>query len=453
MSKILVLDDELGICSSLRFALEDSYKVFTANYPAEGIELIKKESIPLVLLDLKLGQFDGMEILKELLAIDSDIVVIMMTAYGNIKSSVEAMKAGAYDYIAKPLDMEQLYVLLDKGLNYYRLNKNLKSLEAQIEYAHGNGRKIIGKGKEMHKVFGMIEKVKDIGSNILLRGESGTGKELVAKEIHYGGKRKHKPFEAVNCAAIPKNLLESELFGHVRGAFTGAVNNKQGMFSAAADGTIFLDEIAEMDISLQAKLLRVLEEKEFTPVGSNDKVPLRARIISATNNSLEKQIQEGRFREDLYYRLNVISFSMPPLRERKEDLPHLIYHFIKTKNKFLGKQVSGILPEALAVLENHEYKGNVRELENIIERAVALTTGEVLGLQDLPWDLVSVKTIEPSGEFIIIQVGETLKEVERKLIIKTLDKLKGSRKKTAVMLGISERNLRNKIKEYQQRDN
>lgn len=308
LNKILIIDDEKSICTSLEFALEDDYIVMSCQNPIDGLEIIKNEDIDLVLLDLKIGEFDGISTLRKIKKINNNIVVIIMTAYGSIKSSVDAMKAGAYYYITKPIDIEELKLLILKALDYVNLSNQVKRLNDQLNKRYGvEG--IIGKSKKMQEVFELIKKVKDIDSNILITGESGTGKELVAKAIHYQGRRRNNCFEVVNCAAIPSQLLESELFGYEKGAFTGAVHNKKGKFQMAEKGTIFLDEIGEMDLALQSKLLRVLQEKEITPLGSNKKQKIDVRIIAATNKNLEKAIEEGNFREDLFYRLNVITIT------------------------------------------------------------------------------------------------------------------------------------------------
>lgn len=446
MNKILIIDDEKSICTSLEFALEDDYTVISCQDPIKGLDIIRKQHIDLVLLDLRIGEYDGISVLRKIKKENENIVVIIMTAYGSIKSSVDAMQAGAYYYITKPIDIEELKLLILKALDYVNLNNKVKHLKSQLTQRYGiNG--IIGKSKAMNTIFELIDKVKDIDSNVLIMGESGTGKELVARAIHFQGNRKNKNFEVVNCAAIPSNLLESELFGYRKGAFTGAVQNKKGKFESAHEGTIFLDEIGEMDLTLQSKLLRVIQEKEITPLGSNHKQKIDVRIIAATNKNLEKAVEENEFREDLFYRLNVITIKLPPLRERKEDIPLLVNHFINKYNKNFNKNVKGIDSKALKMLENYDYKGNVRELENIIERAVALTNHNTISCSDLSKKVLNTQNF-PEHDIIPIYIGEDLKTIEKKVILETLKKNKNNKRKTAKILGITERTLRNKLKEY-----
>lgn len=447
MSNILIIDDEKNICISIEFALEDDHKVFACQDPITGLEIIKNEEIDLVLLDLKIGEFDGISTLKKIKNINGNIPVIMITAHGSIKSSVDAMKAGAYYYITKPIDIEELRLLILKALDYKDLNNQVKRLNEQLNEKFGI-KGIIGKSKKIQEIFHIIDKIKDIDSSVLITGESGTGKELFAKAIHYQGRRKNNRFEAINCAAIPSNLLESELFGYEKGAFTGAIKSKKGKFELANNGTVFLDEIGEMELSMQSKLLRVLQEKEISPLGSNQKQKVDMRVIAATNKDLEKAVAEGTFREDLYYRLNVISIQLPSLRDRKEDIPVLVDHFIKKYNKSLHKNVRGIEVSALKMLENYNYKGNVRELENIMERAVALTDSNKITCEDLPENILSFKKNFKNEDTLMIHIGESLKMVEKKMIIETLLKNNNNRQKTADILGITERTLRNKLKEY-----
>lgn len=452
MNKILIVDDEKNICTSLEFALEDTYKVFSCQNPSDAIKIIQNEEIDLVLLDLKIGEFDGISLLKKIKKLNDSVVVIMMTAFGSIKSSVDAMKSGAYYYLTKPIDIEELNVLITKALDYKNLNQEVIRLNNQLNDRFGvNG--IIGKSKKMREVFELIEKVKDIDTNVLITGESGTGKELVAKAIHFQGRRKKEHFEAINCAAIPTTLLESELFGYEKGAFSGATKNKKGKFEVANNGSIFLDEIGEMELAMQSKLLRVLQEKEISPVGSTEKKKINVRLVAATNINIETAIDENKFREDLFYRLNVIAIKLPSLRERKEDIPLLTKHFINKYNNEFGKNVEGLEIAAIDMLVNYNYKGNVRELENIIEHAVALSDNRKLTCEDLP-GIVQRASCDYTAENIIkIEVGENLKNVEKTVIEETLKKCKNNRLKTASMLGISDRTLRNKLKEYKERKN
>lgn len=451
MAKILIIDDEPAICSSLQFALEDEHEVKTTTSPQEGLTWVKQESFDLCLLDLKIGTVDGIQVLTELKKIQPDLLVIMMTAYGSISSSVEAIKKGAYSYLTKPLHMEELFSLIKQGLEFLKLNRQVEYLSNELgkKYRHEG---LIGKSPLMQKVFQLIDKVKDIDSNVLITGESGTGKELVARAIHFSGKRKKEHFEVVNCAAIPEHLLESELFGHEKGAFTGAVTRREGKFQLAQNGTIFLDEIGDMPLSLQAKLLRVLQQREVTPLGSDKTVKLNVRIIAATNRDLKQAVKEEQFREDLYFRLNVIEIPLPPLRERRQDLPFLFQHFIQMFKKSLGKEIKGLSSEAYQALMDYDYPGNVRELANIIESAMVIADGEYIEWKDLPSEvrkdapLFTNSTSVEAG--VQALVGLPLKEIERMVILETLKKNNQHRKKTAAMLGISERGLREKLKQY-----
>lgn len=451
MKKLLIIDDEMAICTSLRFALEDTYHVVTATNPAEGIRYAKETTFDLCLLDLKLGAADGIEILQMLKTIQPHLVVIMMTAYGTIASAVEAVKKGAYSYLTKPLQIDELRALLQQAAQVAELNRNIDAPPESLDEKYG-AFGLVGKSPLMQQVYQMIEKVKDIPSTVLITGESGTGKELVARAIHFAGRRAGQPFEVVNCAAIPENLLESELFGYEKGAFTGAVQRRRGSFERAQHGTIFLDEIGELPLPLQAKLLRAIQQREITPLGSEQNIRLDVRIIAATNKDLKHEVERGRFREDLYFRLSVIEIALPPLRERKQDLDLLFEYFIRRYNQSLGKSIKGLTPEAYQRLVDYPYPGNVRELSHILESAMVMCDGEHIDLHDLP---VKVLQLQPpltalSPTDFSPLVGMTLKEVEKQLILATLKANRGHRQRTADMLGISERGLRNKLKEYEQ---
>ena len=455
MYKILIVDDEPAICTSLTFALEDYYTVFTACSEQETIDFIQNNEINMVLLDLKLGNSDGLEVLRHIKSVDEQIIVIIMTAYGSIKSSVDAMKAGAFYYITKPLNMEELLMLLSNAAEYIGLKSKVQYLNEKLTESYEVAG-MIGKSAAMQEIFQQIDKLKNIDSNVLITGESGTGKELVAKALHYGGIRKDEPFEVINCAAIPADLLESELFGYEKGAFTGAVQRKKGIFELADHGTLFLDEIGELDLRLQAKLLRVVQEKKIAPLGSAKTKKIDVRILCASNRDLKKMVKEGNFREDLYFRLNVIIIFLPPLRERKEDIPLLVDHFIHKYSKKMGKNIKGMNPDALAVLSAYHFKGNVRELENIIEKIIVFAETDRITLKDLPTEIRNMGSDECSPRIgaandllIPIYVGEDLKKIEQKVIIKTLAHFKGDKQKTANVLKISERKLWYKVKEYE----
>ncbi|MFY0546202.1 sigma-54-dependent transcriptional regulator [Brevibacillus sp. H7] len=447
---VLILDDESTICKSLSFVLEDDYQVYATTDPQEAYLLLSRLTVALALIDLRLGAHDGIDILKRVKQISPKTVVMIMTAYGSIPSAVNAMKSGAFYYVSKPIDTEELKVLAAKALDQYQLQNRVEWLNEEIQKAydvHG----LIGQSPSMQQVFSLIEKVKNIDSNVLITGESGTGKELVARAIHFSGHRRDKGFYAINCAAIPAQLMESELFGYEKGAFTGALTRKPGIIELADGGTLFLDEIGELDPVLQSKLLRVIQEKKVTPVGGQQEKSVDVRIICATNKDLKKEVQNGTFRDDLYYRLNVILITLPPLRERREDIPLLVRHLIQKFNNKMSKQIKEITQDAMQLLTSYSYPGNVRELQNIIERSIALSEGDTITAKDLPGDLREERNLPLSldaNKLIPVFVGETMESVERKVITSTLQAMEGNRRKTAEVLGIGERTLRDKLKKY-----
>ncbi|WP_026691476.1 sigma-54-dependent transcriptional regulator [Alteribacter aurantiacus] len=446
MKKVIIIDDEPSICSSLAFALEDEYDVVTTTNPEEGLANIRDNHFDLCLLDLRIGNVDGLDVLKKIKAIRPSVMVIMVTAYGTISSSVTAIKDGAYSYITKPVNMDELFSVINQAFHYRQLSDQVEYLSQELEKKY-RYEGIIGKSEPMQQVFKMIEKVKKVDTNVLITGESGTGKELVAKAIHFGGKRKKEHFEVVNCAAIPEQLLESELFGYEKGAYTGAVSSKEGKFQIANNGTIFLDEIGDMPMNLQAKLLRVLQDKQVTKLGSNKTEKVDVRVIAATNKPFDDMIQRGDFREDLYFRLNVLQIPLPPLRERKDDLPALIDYFRTMFNEEMDKEIKGFTKEAKKILMNHDYPGNIRELSNIVESSMVLADEELIDVVDLPPGIKKGLAL-PSQETGTLDkyVGMSLKELETKFILATLEYNEGHRKNTASMLGISERSLRDKVK-------
>lgn len=446
---IIIIDDEIGICTSLSISLEDKYNVKAFTNPSEGLKAIKDEYFNICLLDLKIGEYDGLEVLSEIKKIDKNIVVIIMTAYGSIDTTVYAIKKGAYTYLTKPLDINDLNILIKQALEFQRLNDMVEYLSKELEnrYEH-NG--IIGRSAAMKYVFKLIEKVKDVDTNVVIMGESGTGKELVARAIHFSGKRKNEKFVEVNCAAIPAGLLEEELFGHKKGSFTGAVGDSIGKFEYANNGTIFLDEIGDMPYDLQAKLLRVLQQKEYSPIGSNEKIKINIRVISATNKDLKSLVASGEFRQDLYFRLNVVEINLPALKDRKQDLPLLFKHFIEKFSMELQKNIIGLSKEAEKKLLEYDYPGNIRELSNIIECSMIMTNKEIIHVDDLPDEVKFYKGKSESGEAVFSEdlIGLTLREIEIRIIKASLVRNNGSRKLTAEMLGISDKGIRNKIKEY-----
>ncbi len=439
MRKILVIDDEQNIRKMLSRVLSpEGFIVKEANNGLEALKRLQEENYSLVLLDLKMPGLNGIETLKEIRENDLNLPVIMMSAYGSIPEAVEAMKLGALDYLIKPFDIEELKIIIKRAIKQYELEvENIYYREE--EEKRFNFDEIIGKSNSINKVLEMVKSVASTPATVLITGESGTGKELIARAIHKNSLRKNSPFVVVNCVAFSPNLLESELFGHEKGSFTGAIAKRIGRFEMANGGTIFLDEIGEMDLTIQTKLLRVLQEREFERVGSSRTIKVDVRILSATNKDLKKEIEERRFREDLFYRLNVFNVDVPPLRERKEDIPLIVEHLTGKYNKILNKKVKKVSAKAMELLLDYNYPGNIRELENIIERSMIMAKDEII--DEKYFNFISKEEyIEKKG---------TLKETEKELIIKYLIQNKGNRTKTAEILGISRRSLQNKIKEYQ----
>lgn len=447
---ILVVDDEVAIRRALeRFLTGLGYQVWGVENAADALKIIHSEVIDLALVDLVMPEMDGVELVKKMKSINPNLVAIVMTAYGTITSAVEAMKSGAYHYLTKPFELEDIASLVATGLEHQQLREENRYLKMQLKkkYKFEN---IIGSSDSMQQVFGLIEKVADTDSTILILGESGTGKELVARAIHYNSRRSDKPLITVNCGAIPEELLESELFGHVKGAFTGAHSTKPGRFDAADGGTIFLDEIGDMSPKLQVKILRVLQERRFEPVGSTKTHEVDVRIITATNQDLEQAVKDGRFREDLFYRLNVIPIRIPPLRERRSDIPLLLRHFISRFNEENERSVDGFTDAAAMVLENYDWPGNVRELENLMERIIVLKGEGSIALEDLPPHLKGVTEKFESGNIYIPSEGisfkEAVSEFEKKIIKQALEKTRGNKNRAASLLKLNRTTLVEKIK-------
>jgi DNA-binding NtrC family response regulator len=445
-AKILVVDDERGMREFLKAAFEgEGYNVATAANGTEALELLGKSSFHLVVSDIRMPDLGGIELLAKIKEDSTSTSVVVITAYGSIEGAVEAMKKGASDYLTKPLNLDELRIVVRNILQNRRLSEENTYLKDELskEYQIEN---FIAHSPKMVEVLRLIRDVAPTPTTVLIRGESGTGKELVARAIHNLSDRKERVFVAVNCAALSETLLESELFGHEKGAFTGAISQRKGRFETADGGTLFLDEIGEMSSSMQAKLLRVLEEKSFERVGGTKTIGVDVRIISATNKDLEKAIAEGAFREDLYYRLNVVSIVLPPLRERREDIIPLAESFLDRCNRKLKKRFLGISSEARDLLLGYGWGGNIRELENAIERAAIVAKGNVLGVEDLPLslrkDAIGIEKEKDAPEI------STLAEMERRMILKALREVKGSREEVARALGISVRNLQYKLKEY-----
>jgi DNA-binding NtrC family response regulator len=430
--------------------LKQGYDVGTAASGEEAVKQVQDEPPELMLLDIQLPGMDGLEVLQKVKEIDEEIVVIMVTALGVLETAVKAMRMGAYDYINKPFNLDELSIIVKKATETRDLRKEVAHLRSTQTKQYGID-KITGKSRHMNQVLEMVRKVaKSDASTVLIQGESGTGKELIAKAIHYESARADKPFMAINCAAMPENLLESELMGHEKGAFTDARTQKKGIFEVADGGTIFLDEIGDMDIGMQAKLLRVLEERTFRRVGGTKEIPVDVRVVSATNQELLQKIEEKTFRNDLYYRLQVIPIYLPPLRERREDIMPLVEAFIDFYNKEFGKTVTGVSKMAVKFLEEYDWPGNVRELRNIIERAIILENEDTLMLEHLPRELVSKAGDVTSGpmNLRIPPEGIDIEDVERELIRQALEVAEGNQSKAAKKLNLGIDAFRYRMKKF-----
>jgi two-component system, NtrC family, response regulator AtoC len=451
--RIVVIDDEVNAAAALETLLgEDGYEVSKANDGRAGLLLVEKQEPDVVLTDLRMPGMDGIELLTKIKQIRPETMVVLMTAYGTVKTAVRAMKLGAEDYLSKPIDVEELEVVLQKTLEKKHLLEETRFLRARLDHKY-NLQNLIGESPEMLALFKSIRQVAPANASVLLMGESGTGKELFAQALHQNSPRRGKPFVKVACAALPETLLESELFGHEKGSFTGALYSRAGRFESADGGTLFLDEIGDISPTVQVKLLRFLEEREFERVGGNRTFKVDVRIVTATHRDLKKKIDEGVFREDLYYRLNVIEIHIPPLRERTGDIPLLAQHFLSRFAKANHKEVREFSDDALAALLRHGWPGNVRELENAIERAVVLAEDPVLTPAHFP-TLRAMRLTEapsaPAGKGTMAIPGSTLAELEREAILRTLEAVDGSTSRAAHMLDISTRKIQYKLKEYQQ---
>jgi DNA-binding NtrC family response regulator len=437
--KILVIDDDESLRRVLEYNLaQEGYAVLTASSGEQGLELLRKEGADLVLTDVRMAGLDGLQVLERARKLDPAIQVIILTAFGTIEMAVEAMKAGAFHYISKPFNRDELKLTIRKALQVKDLERENVALRQELTSRVGLD-SIIAESPQMAQVLDMVVRVAPTETTVLIMGESGTGKELIARAIHGNSPRARGPFIAVNCAAIPENLLESELFGHVKGAFTGAIRDRVGKFEAADGGTIFLDEIGEMRPDLQVKILRVLEERTLERVGDNRPIRVDVRVLAATNKDLGKAIQSGEFREDLYYRLNVVPVSIPPLRARREDVRALAQHFLRR----LGAAPSlTISPEAFRALEGYDWPGNVRELENALERALIFHRGDVIGLADLPETIRVPRVREAPGLPVSLpESGLSLEEVEKELILRALQKHDWNQSRAARYLGITRHTL------------
>jgi DNA-binding NtrC family response regulator len=444
---VLIVDDEVGTRESIKMILKHDYEVFLAKDAEEAFLQIKEHSPDVVLLDIILPDIDGLKVLEKIKESDPDMIVIMITATKTVKTAVEAMKLGAYDYVTKPFDIDELRLIISRSLSTQALEKEVKYLRKEIDKSFGFGN-IIGKSKAMENIFKVVRQIADSKSTVLIMGESGTGKELISRAVHYNSNRKNYPFVTINCAAIPETLIESELFGHERGAFTNAIEKKLGRFEIAQQGTLFLDEIGELSLSTQAKILRFLEEKEFNRVGGSKTIKVDVRLITATNRDLNQLLKKGEFREDLYYRINVVPIVIPPLRERKEDIPLFLEHFIKKFNAENNKNIKGLSKEALELMMNYDWPGNVRELENLIERIIVLTSNEYIQHNELPFSLINIPKINGLKESVLngkVSFLEAEEEFEKGIILDALKRTNYVQSHAAEMLRISRRILKYKM--------
>lgn len=441
LPKILVVDDDKNLLELLKMRLESAnYEVVAVLREEDAVNEMKNQVFDLSIIDLQLFNMDGISLMEELHLINSDMPVIILTAYGSIESAVEAMRRGAFNYLTKPFDPRELLFQIENAFEKRRLTNEIKSLKGLLKERY-DFKNIVAKSEKMQRVQELVSRVAETDSTIFIYGESGTGKELIAKALHLASDRKDKPFVAINCAAIPETLLESELFGHKKGSFTGAVRDSKGLFVHAHEGTIFLDEIGDMSLSIQAKFLRVLQEKQFHPIGSEKPVEVNVRVIVATNKDLEAELKDGRFREDLFYRIHVIPIYLPPLREREEDIPILVEYFLKSFSQEMGKGVKRLTPAAMQKLMLYDWPGNVRELKNTIEYAVAMTQEEAI-TEDL---ILPAKGIlqEP-----LIHLKEARENFERGYIIRLLELTKGNVSKASNLAGKYRADFYNLLKKY-----
>jgi DNA-binding NtrC family response regulator len=442
-STVLIVEDEdlmRGILADLLAG--EGYKVVCAASAEEGLECFSSEAPDLTITDINLGRMDGLELLDRIKQLDAEALVVMITAYSSVETAIAALRKGAYDYVTKPFINEELLQTVRNALRQRALFRENHYLRRELRGRY-NFDRIIGRSDALAEIFRLVERIAGTATSVLIQGESGTGKELIARAIHYNSPRADKPFVAINCGALPENLLESELFGYVRGAFTGAQTNKTGLLRAADGGTLFLDEVGEMPASLQVKLLRALQEREVTPLGATRPQAFDARLIAATNRNLEEEVSSGRFREDLYYRLSVIAFTVPPLRERREDIPLLVRYFVSKFSRALGVPGKKVSDEAARRLISYSWRGNVRELQNAVERAVALSDAQI-ELEHLPQKIRET----PAAIRDLTAETVTLDELERRYILATLDRLGDDKARAAELLGIDLSTLYRKLKRY-----
>ena len=442
---VLVADDERGTREGLERALSDRYAVLVAEDGQKALQFLEAQPVDVLITDLKMPGLDGMALLKRALALQKPPVCIVMTAYGSIESAVEAMQAGAYHYLTKPnINLDELELVIQRALGTRQIEVENVNLHEQLDRKFGM-ENILGESAPMHQVFDIVQQVAPTRATVLVTGETGTGKELIAHAIHNLSPRKKAPFIAVHAAALPSALLESELFGHEKGSFTGAVERRIGRFELADGGTLFLDEISEMEPQIQVKLLRVLEERAFERVGGQKTIEVDVRLVAATNKDLKKQVAEGKFRDDLFYRLSVVTIGLPPLRERRDDIPLLVSAFLRQCSEDNGKNVIELAPDAMNVLMAYDWPGNVRELRNAIEQMVVLSRSDKLALRDVP---AGIRGGADLTKIAVVRAGMTVEEAEKELIVQALKELKGNRTKAAEKIGISRRTLHRKLKRY-----
>ncbi len=453
-SRILVVDDEESIREFLEIMLKkEGYEVTTAEDGARAKDILTKKSFDMVISDLQMPHVTGIELLKHVKESYPDTVFMLITAFGTTETAVDAMKMGAYDYVTKPFKIDEVRMNIANALRSQNLEVEVRTLKKELvkEYSFQN---MVGNSSAMHSIFDLIKRVSQTPTNILVTGESGTGKEVIAKAIHYNGPLKDKPFVTINCGAIPENLMESEMFGHKKGSFTGAIADKQGLFEVANGGTLFLDEVGELPPSIQVKLLRAIQERIIRRVGATDDMKVEVRIIAATNRNLDDMVAKGTFRQDLYYRLNVINIKSPALRDRSEDIPLLANHFLRKYNEKLGKNINTVSTEAMDILKKYNYPGNVRELENMIERTVALEAGSTVLPESLPpmVNTTSGRKMASSHEIEIgddgLDLDKVIGQIEKEVLIKAIHAAGGTKKKAAKLLKISFRSMRYRIEKY-----
>jgi DNA-binding NtrC family response regulator len=444
---ILVVDDDPGIREAFRLVLEDQYDLLEAEDGPQALEHVQGSPVDLVLLDVRLPGLDGIEVLERIKAIDDHVEVVLVTAVQTVQAAVAAMKLGALDYVTKPFDEDEILPLIRRALERRALDREVVYLRSELQREHDFDR-LVGQHPLMQQLYQMISLVARNPLTVLIAGESGTGKELVARAIHRNGPRRDEPFVPVNVAAISESLIESELFGHEKGAFTGAVSRKLGKFELAHRGTLFLDEIATLRIDLQPKILRVLQEREIERVGGTRRIPVDVRVIAATNADLRRAIHRGALREDLYYRLNVVQITVPPLRDRREDIALLVEHFVRRSNNLLHKNVSGVSSAALDVLRAYAWPGNVRELQNVVERAVALVDGAVIEARDLPLDLMLPDVRHLADDPASLPLREARERFDRQVILRVLERVGWNQTQAARLLGLHRNSLKAKLQAW-----